>query len=97
MGPREFLVPGAGKEISMSGVEEPDEAVFIACIQELDDLVVRKLRRYPPGAIVLAMGTCLAAMLGALLEDSQCAPDDIRLLLREIESEIFPPQGPPKE
>ena len=41
----------------MSGVEEPDEAVFIACIQELDELVERKLRRYPLGAIVVARGT----------------------------------------
>jgi uncharacterized hydantoinase/oxoprolinase family protein len=97
MGPREFLAPAAGKEIPMPGVEEPDEAVYIACIQELDELVDRKLRRYPLDAIVVAMGTCLAGMLGALLEESQCTPDDIRELLREIESEIFPPQGPAKE
>lgn len=30
------------------------------------------------------MGTCLAGMLGALLDDSQCTPDDIRELLREL-------------
>lgn len=97
MGPREFLALAGGKEIAMSGVEEPDEAVFIACVQELDELIVRKLRRYPLGAIVVAMGSCLASMLGALLDESQCTPDDIRGLLREIESEIFAPQAPPKE
>src|SRR6185437_12105748 len=97
MGPREFLAPAAGKETPMSGVEEPDEAVFIACIQELDELVDRKLRRYPPGAVVVAMGTCLAGMLGALLDESKCTRDDVRELLREIESEIFPPHGSAKE
>ena len=97
MGPREFLAPAAGKEIPMSGGEEPDEAVFIACIQELDELVDRKLRRYPLGAVVVAMGTCLAGMLGALLDESQCTPDDIRELLREIESEILLPHATAKE
>jgi hypothetical protein len=97
MGPREFLALAAGKEIPMCGLEEPDEAVFIACIQELDELVERKLRRYPLGTIVVAIGTWLAGMLGALLDEGQCTPDDIRGLLREIESEIFPPQGPAKE
>ena len=48
-------------------------------------------------AIVVAMGTCLAGMLGALLDEGQCTPDDIRELLRGIESEIVPPQGPAKE
>ena len=81
----------------MSEVEEPDEAAFIACIQELDELVDRKLHRYPLGTIVVAMGTWLASILGALLDESQCTADDIRELLREIESEIFPPQGPGKE
>lgn len=81
----------------MSGVDEPDEAVFIACIQELDELVGRRLHRYPIGAIVVAMGTCLAGMLGALLDESQCTADDVRELLRDIESEVLPPQGPAKE
>lgn len=84
----------------MSGVEEPeepDEAVFIACVQELDELVDRKFRRYPLDAIVVAMVTCLAGMLAVLLDESQCTPDDVRELLRELESEIFPPQGPAKE
>lgn len=81
----------------MSEVEEPDETVFIACIQELEELVERKLRRYPLGTIVVAVGTWLAGMLGALLDEGQCTPDDIRELLREIESEIFLPQGPTEE
>ena len=81
----------------MSEVEDPDEAVFIACIQELGDLVDRKLRRYPPGAIIVAMASCLVGMLGALVEDSQCTADDIRELLREIESEIFLPQSPARD
>jgi hypothetical protein len=81
----------------MSEVEELDEAVFIACIQELDELVDRKLRRYAPGAIVVAMATWLAGMLGALLDEDQWTADDIRELLRGIESEIFPPQSPAKD
>lgn len=80
----------------MSRVEEPDEAVFIACIQELDELIDRKLRRYPLGAIVAAMGSCFAGMLGAMLDESECTHDDIRELLREIESEILPTPGPAK-
>jgi len=81
----------------MSEVEEPDEAIFIACIQELEDFVERKLHRYPPGVIVMAMGTWLAGMLGALLDESQCTADDIRELLRGFESEIFPPESPAKD
>lgn len=81
----------------MSGVDEPDDAVFIACIQELDEIVGRRLRRYPIGAIVVAMGTCLAGMLGALLDESECTAEDVRELLRDIESEVLPPQGPVKE
>jgi hypothetical protein len=81
----------------MSEVEEPDETVFIACIRELDDLIDRKLRRYPLGAIVAAMAACLAGMLGALLDESQYTPDDIRELLRGIECEMLPLQSPAKE
>lgn len=54
-------------------------------------------RHYPLSAIVVAMGICLAAMVGALLEESQCTPDHIRELPWGIESEIFPPQGLAKE
>lgn len=49
----------------MSRVDESDdEAVFVACIQEVDDLISRKLRRYPVDAIVVAMCTCLAGFAG---------------------------------
>lgn len=79
----------------MSGVNQSDdEAVFVACIQEVDHLVSRKLRRYPADAIVAAMCTCLAGMLGALLDDSQCTADDIRELLRDIESNVLGSQSP---
>lgn len=79
----------------MSRVDESDdEAVFVACIQEVDDLVSRRLRRYPTDAIVVAMSTYLAGLLGALLDDSQCTIDDVRKLLREIESEVLAVQSP---
>ena len=81
----------------MSEVEVTDEAVFIACIQELEDFVDRKIHRYPPDLIVVAMATWLAGMLGALLDESQWTADDIRELLRGFESEIFPPQSPAKD
>lgn len=91
---RKCLPPARKRSSCVSGTLSPCRT---ACIQELDELVDRKLRRYPLGAIIMAMGTCLAGMLGALLDESQCTPDDIRELLREIESEIFPPDGPAKE
>jgi hypothetical protein len=78
----------------MSRVDESDdEAVFVACIQEVDDLVSRRLRRYPIDAIVVAICTCLAGLLGALLDESQCTVDDVRELLRDIESEILGAQS----
>jgi len=69
--------------------ESEDEAVFVACMQEVDDLVSGRLRRYPIGAIVVAICTCLAGLLGALLDESQCTVDDVHELLRDIESEIL--------
>lgn len=69
--------------------ESDDEAVVVACIQEVDDLVSRRLRRYPMGAIVVAICTCLAGLLGALLDEGQCTVDDIRELLRDIESNVL--------
>jgi len=83
------------KQIPMSRVDESDdEAVFVACIQEVDDLVSRRLRRYPTGAIVVAISTYLAGLLGALLDESQCTIDDVRELLRDIESEVLGAQSP---
>ena len=82
----------------MSRVDESDdEAVFVACIQEVDDLVSRRLRRYPTDAIVVAISTCLAGLLGALLDESQCTVDDIRELLRDIESNVLGAQTPADE
>ena len=79
----------------MSRVDESDdEAVFVACIQEVDDLVSRRLRRYPIGAIVVAICTCLAGLLGALLDEGQCTVEDVRELLSGIESEVLAAQSP---
>ena len=79
----------------MSRVDESDdEAVFVACIQEVDDLVSRRLRRYPAGAIVVAISTCLAGLLGTLLDENQCTVDDVRELLRDIESNVLRSQSP---
>ncbi len=79
----------------MSRVDESDdEAVFVACIQEVDDLISRKLRRYPVDAIVVAMCTCLAGLLGALLDGSQCTVDDVREILRDVESNVLETQSP---
>ena len=73
--------------------ESDDEAVFVACIQEVDDLVSRRLRRYPTGAILVALSTCLAGLLGALLDESQCTVDDVRELLSDIQSEVLGTQS----
>ena len=79
----------------MSRVDESDdEAVFVACIREVDDLVSKRLRRYPAGAIVVAISTCLAGLLGTLLDESQCTTDDVRELLRDIESNVLRSQSP---
>lgn len=74
--------------------ESDDEALFVACIQEVDDLVSRRLRRYPVDAIVAAMCTCLAGLLGALFDDRQCTAEDVRELLRDIESNALGTQSP---
>ena len=84
-----------GKEIPTRLMDASgDEAVFIACIQEVDDLVSRRLRRYPIDAIVVALCTCLAGLLGTLLDDSQCTVEDVRELLRDIESNVLEAQSP---
>ncbi len=68
--------------------ESDDEAVVEECIQELDELVM-SLDRYPPAAVAVALGTYLEGLLGALLDERQCTPDDVRELLREIESGVL--------
>jgi hypothetical protein len=76
-------------EIDESG---DDDAVVIACIQELDEFVSRKLRRYPLDAVAVAAGTYLAGLLGALFDEHQCTADEVRELLREIESGVLDPE-----
>lgn len=78
----------------MSQIDEADDdAVLEECIEKLDNLVTR-LDRYPPGAVAVAMGTYLEGLLGALLDEHQCTPDEVREFLREIESGVLEAQGP---
>lgn len=77
----------------MSLIDESDnDAVVEKCIEELDELVM-SLDRYPPAAVVIALGTYLEGLLGALLDERQCTADEVRELLREIESGVLEPQG----
>ena len=78
----------------MPEIAEPgdDDAVVIACIQELDEFITRKLRRYPLDAIAVAAATHLAGLLGVLLEEQQCTAAAVRELLRDIESDVLGPQ-----
>lgn len=67
------------------GDELHDDVLVEECIEELDELVM-SLDRYPPVAVAVAMGTHLEGLLGALLDGRQCTRDEVRALLREIES-----------
>lgn len=81
--------PGGGtKEIPKTD----DEVIVEKCIEELD-AIVTTLDRYPPGAVAVAIGTYLEGLLGALLDEHQCTAEEIRKLLREIESGILEPQA----
>lgn len=73
--------------------ESDDDAVLEECIQELDELLM-SLDRYPPTAVAVAMGTYFEGLLGALLDEGQCTPDEIRELLREIESGVLDEKSP---
>ena len=73
--------------------ESADEAVVEECIQELDELVM-SLDRYQPAAVVVALGTYLEGLLGALLDERQCTPKEARQLLREIESGVLQERTP---
>ena len=76
--------------------ESDDEAVVEECIEELDELLMT-LDRYPPAAVAVALGTFLEGLLGALLDERQCTADEVRDLLREIESgALQPPCSPGK-
>jgi hypothetical protein len=78
----------------MSLIDEPDgESVVEECIQELDELIMG-LDRYPPAAVAVALGTYLEGLLGALLDEGQCAAEDVRELLREIETGVLEEQPP---
>jgi hypothetical protein len=70
--------------------ESDEEAAVEECIEELEELVM-SLERYPPAAIAVAMGTYLEGLLGALLEQRQCTPEEVRRLLREIEAGAIAP------
>ena len=81
-------------EIPTPPMNESDEdAVIEECIEELDELVM-SLDRYPPAAVAVAISTYLEGLLGALLDERQCTADEVRKLLREIESGILETQGP---
>jgi hypothetical protein len=70
-----------------------DDAVVQECIETLDEIFAT-LDRYPPGAVAVAMGTYLEGLIGALLDEHLCTPDEVREFLREIESGILQPQDP---
>ena len=72
--------------------ESNDDALVEECIEELDELVMA-LDRYPPAAVAVAIGTYLEGLLGALLDERLCTADEIRELLREIESGVLQPPG----
>jgi hypothetical protein len=76
--------------------ESDDDALIEECIEELDELVVA-LDRYPPAAVAVAIGTYLEGLLGALFDEGLCTADEVRELLREIESGVLEPQGPSEE
>ena len=81
----------------MSLIEESDnDAVVEECIEELDELIIA-LDRYPPAAVAVAIGTYLEGLLGALLDERQCTADEVRELLRDIESGVLQAQGPSEE
>lgn len=78
----------------MSEIDESgdDDAVVIACIQELDEFVNRRLRRYPLEAVAVAAASYLAGLLGVLFDERQITADEVRELLRETESDILDPE-----
>lgn len=82
----------------MSPLDESDDddALVEECIEKLDELVMT-LDRYPPAAVAIALGTYLEGLLGALLDERQCTPDEVRGLLRDIELGVLQPQDPPTE
>jgi len=81
----------------MSLIDQSDEeAVVEECIEELDEIIMA-LDRYPPAAVAVAIGTYLEGLLGALMDERQCTADEVRELLREIESGVLESQDLAKE
>lgn len=70
-----------------------DDTTLEECIEELDELVM-SLDRYPAAAVAVAMGTHLEGLLGALLGERQCTAEEVRELLREIESGALEEEAP---
>jgi hypothetical protein len=68
--------------------ESGDDAAVEECIEELEELVMG-LDRYPPAAVAVAIGTYLEGLLGALLDERQCTAEEVRALLRQIESGVL--------
>jgi hypothetical protein len=81
----------------MSMTDEPDDdAIVEECIEELDELIIA-LDRYPPSAVAVALSTHLEGLLGALLDERLCTADEVRELLREIESGVLQTESPPEK
>jgi hypothetical protein len=85
---REDLPDGGTNEIPKTD----DEVIVEECIEELDAMVTT-LDRYPPGAVAVAIATYLEGLLGALLDERQCTAEEVRELLRQIESGILEPHA----
>jgi hypothetical protein len=75
--------------------ESDDDAIVEECIEELEELVM-SLDRYPPAAVAVALGTYLEGLLGALMDERRCTAEEVRELLREIESGVLEPPAPAK-
>lgn len=65
-----------------------DDTTIDECIEELDELVM-SLDRYPPTTVAVAMGAYLEGLLGALLDEQLCTTEEIRELLKRIESGVL--------
>lgn len=76
----------------MPEVDDEDDAVVIASVQELDEFVTGKLRRYLLDAVAVAASSLLTGLLGALFDERQFRADQVRELLREIGSDILDPE-----
>ena len=79
----------------MFTIEEPgDDTLVEECLQELEELFM-SLDRYPPAAVAVAMATYLEGLLGALLDEGRCTEQEVRQLLREVESGVIESKARP--